>query len=229
MKPALHRPLVPLTLAATLTLALSLSACSQDDPAEFEDTTTQAVVEDTAAQEDAAAEDTTDTTDTGDTGGDDAAETDDVTQASAAAAGVDPAELGEPLATVTRPARVAGDPDATMDVSLYSLERDGKALVGIFSFTVHSDSTTAEPEWLYDYLSSQSWRPHLIDTTNLTRHDVLGGSGRYAVSDSQGSTYFLPGQTVYGYAAFASPPAEVTTMTVQLIDGTPAIQDVPVQ
>lgn len=226
-KTTLRRSLVPLTLAA----ALALSACSEGETASFETTSAQSAADAEPAQDgaddetgdgEAAAQDTA-TDDTAD----DAEETD-VTAQSAAAAGVDPATVGPALATGTVPVEVDGDPEATMDVSIHSLTREGSTLIGIFSFTVSSTATDAEPEWLYDYLGQQSWRPHLIDTVNLTRHDVLVEAGAWAKTDSQGSNFFRPGQTVYGYAAFAAPPEDVDTMLVNLIEGAPAAE-VPLQ
>lgn len=143
-------------------------------------------------------------------------EGDDVEQESASAAGIDLDALAAPIATATVPAVVEGDPDATMEVSLLSLERDGETVIGTFSFTVDADGE--EAGWLWDYLGGQSWRPFLVDTTNLTRHDVLMSPGTYAMTSSQGLK-FRPGQTMYGFAAFAAPPADVTTLTVQLVEG----------
>ena len=42
------------------------------------------------------------------------------------------------------------------------------------------------PEWIWDYLGGQAWRPHLIDTQNLTRHDVLRQGVTFAMTDYQG-------------------------------------------
>lgn len=232
MTHALHRrPLVPLALS--MTLALTLSACSQDAPAEFEDTATQqqSAAEDTTQDTTEDAEGSPDTTaEAGESPdqGDEAQETDDVTSQSAAAAGVDPSTVGEPIATVSVPARVEGDPEATMDVSLYSLTRDGESLIGIYSFTVRSETGADAPEWIWDYLGGQAWRPHLIDTQNLTRHDVLRQGVTFAMTDYQG-VKFRPGQTLFAYAAFAAPPADVTTMTASLVDGAAAVPEAPVQ
>lgn len=234
MKHTLHRPLVPLTTALTLALALSLSACSQDEPAAFEETATQAV--DTSAEPAADESSLDDSTETEpeniesavDEGDNTADATDDVTEQSASAAGIDPSTLGEPVATVTVPANVQGDNDATMDVSLYSLTRDGETVVGVFSFHVNSENGDDEARWIYHYLGSQSWNPHLIDTTNLHRHDVLMQSGVRAATDHQG-VKFRPGQTLFAYAAFAAPPADIDTVTVSLVDGGAAVQEVPVQ
>lgn len=220
MKKTRQTRLVPVALAA----ALVLSAC-QGETAQFEDGTQESPVAAQPAQDPAGGTD-----DAPEEATDDAGEeaTDDVTARSAAAAGVDPATVGPAVATGTVPVKVSGDPDATMDVSIHSLTREGKTVVGIFSFTVSSKATDAEPEWLYDYLGSQSWRPHLIDTVNLTRHDVLREGTTVAMTDSQGSNYFRPGQTVYGYAAFAAPPEDVDSMLVSLVEGAPSAE-VPLQ
>lgn len=210
MKHALHRPLVPLALVA----ALTLSACAGEE-ASFEDAGTQQSI---AAQ-------------AGDAGADDASGTadspeDDVTAQSAAAAGIDLNDLGEPIGTATIPAIVSGDNDATMDITLHQLRRDGDTVVATYSFLVHADSE--DPEWIYDYLGAESWRPFLIDTVNLNRHDVLGENGQWVMTGSQGAK-FRPGQTYYAMAVFAAPPADVTTMTAQLVDGAPAVTEAPIQ
>lgn len=221
MKHALHRPLAPVTMA--LALALTLSACSQDEPAAFEDTATQAVADDTGGEEsaDTDGEEESDASDA-------APETDEVTEQSAAAAGIDLTDVGDPIATTTIPAVVSDDPDATMDVSLYSLERDGQTVIGTYSFHVSSDSETQEAEWIYAYLGDTSWTPHLIDTQNLARHDVLLQAGVRAMTAYQGAK-FRPGQTFFAYAAFAAPPADVTTMTASLVDGGAPVREVPIQ
>ncbi|GAA5167760.1 hypothetical protein [Ornithinimicrobium tianjinense] len=149
----------------------------------------------------------------------------DVTADSAAAAGVDLTAV-DPLATATVPAVVEGDADATMEVALLGLRRDGKVLVGTYSFTVTSDAPNPEPRWIYHYLGDQGWDPYLVDTVNLTRHDVLGNGS--AQTDYQGPK-FLPGQTLYAYAMFAAPAEDVTEMSVSLVDSAPAVTGVPIQ
>lgn len=231
MKLALHRPLVPLSMA--LALGLTLSACSEDEPAAFEDTATQGSVagsEPTEETEDDAAP----TAETGPTAESDTADTtatdgsDDVTARSAEAAGVDLSAIGDPIATTTVPAVVEGDNEATMDVCLYSLTRDGETLVGAFSFQVNSETGADDARRIYDYLGHHRWTPHLVDTTNLTRHDVLAQGSVLAMTDDLG-VKFRPGQTLFAYAAFAAPPADVDTMTVSLVDSGAPAQEVPVQ
>lgn len=234
MKTSRRRAFVPLALAA----ALALSACSGEEPAQFEETAqgaSAAGADETTdkAEADDAADDRPSADDAGvaATGeapgsGDEASqETDDVSGQSAAAAGIDPQTLGDPIATVTIPAVVEGDPDATMEVSLYSLVRDGNTVVGTYSFRVDSDEE--RERWIYHYLGGASWRPFLVDTVNLNRHDVLGEGAHLAATDGQGAQ-FRPGTTFYAYASFAAPPPDVTTMTAYLVDGAPAIPDVEI-
>lgn len=213
-------PIRPLAAALALSAVLTLSACSGDEPATFEPATQGAGTTQDTARDAAGA------TAPG-AGADDSQVS--VSQESAAAAGINLAELGAPVATATVPATVDDDPDATMKVDFYGLKQDGQALIATYSFTVISDADH-EADWLYTYLGGQSWRPYLIDTVNLTRHDVLrdkpGAIG--AVTDSQG-TMFRPGQTFYAYAAYAMPPEGVTTMTVDMAVGAPAVVGVEIQ
>lgn len=205
MTTAVPRLLTPMTLLC----ALALAGCSGADEPGAVDTTSPAA---SAAASTASAPGSASAS-----SGSASSEGDDVEEQSAAAAGIDLHAVAEPIATATVPAVVADDPDATMEVALLDLERDGDTVIGTFSFTVDADGA-AEARWLWDYLGDQSWRPFLVDTTNLTRHDVLMSPGTYAMTSSQGLK-FRPGQTMYGFASFAAPPADVTTMTVQLIEG----------
>lgn len=203
MTTALRRPLVPLTLAA----ALLLTGCSLGAPAQFEESAAPAPAQSASPAEDAE---------------------EDASAESAQAAGIDPADLGDPIATITIPAVVEGDPEATMDVSLLSLRRDGKTVIANYSFLVHSTAVEQKERWIYHYLGGQAWEPHLIDSVNLTRHDVLGDYPNEAMTDYQG-TQFRPGTTFYAYAAFAAPPEDVTAMNVAMVDGAPLVMDVPLR
>ncbi len=202
-----------------LVAALTVSGCSGGDDASFEDPGA------TAPQQSA-------TTDSAQGQQQPSGEqTADIEQTSAQAAGVDLAELGEPVATATIPARVQGDPKATMDVRFYGLERHGKAVVGTFSFTVkttkqYTGSSTMGTR-LYDYLGQARWTPFLVDTTNLTRHDVLEANSTKAMT-SDITVHFAPGQTFYAFAAFAAPQDGTKTVTVQMVDGAPPAQGVQV-
>lgn len=208
--------ILPLVLAG----ALALSAC-EGEAAQFEDTDSSASQAQEETQDEAPEEQADD--------GDEEAATEgqqtetDVEADSAARAGVDVDDVGEALATATVPATVQGDEDATMEVAVHSMVRDGDVVHGTFSFQVQSDARGVAPAWIYSYLGNRSWKPYFIDTVNLTRHDVVSGSGLKAATSSQ-DLKFLPGQTVYGYAIFAAPPQDVTTVTLSLVEGTPTVE-----
>lgn len=241
------RAVLPLAFAATL----ALSACGDGDAAEFEptqeaaaDNAAEDAAEDSGTGEDAdagaepadaapaseapQAAEAAQGADTAEVTGDDAPGDEGISAESAAEAGIDPSQLGEPIGVATMPAVVEGDPEATMDVALYSLERDGNTVQATFSFHVNSEDGADDPRWIYHYLGSQGWRPFLIDTVNLTRHDVMGAGQTRAMTDYSGAQ-FRPGTTFYAYASFAAPPEDVTTMTVHVVDGAPAITDVEIR
>lgn len=154
-----------------------------------------------------------------DAGGADGAVVDDDT----AAAGVDVTAIGEPIATATVPATVEGDKSATITVNLHSLERQGSVLMATYTFKVNaSTSGSTETEWLYTYLGDHSWDTYLIDKKNLNRHGVMSNaSGTTRAATAYQGAEFAPGETFYAYAMFAAPPADVTEMDVQLIEGAP--------
>lgn len=182
-----------------ITAALALAGCSVADDSGPDSTRTSAVDATTGAS--------------------------DAEQESAGQAGIDLANLPEPVATGRIPAIVEGDPQATMDVAFYGLRRSGKVVIATYSFTVNS--TDDRERWLYHYLGDQGWHPYLIDSTNLNKHEVLQGSGR-AQTEYQGAR-FRPGQTSYAYAMFAAPPQDVTTMDVAVVDGMPAVAGVEIK
>lgn len=149
-----------------------------------------------------------------------------IESSSAAQAGVDLTNLPAPIASATVAAHVEGDPDAKLTINLHSLRRSGKVVTATFSFTVAS--TVTEGDNIFGYLGEHSWRPYLVDTTNLKRHDVMVGGGATAMTDDVLSGAFAAGQTLYAYAMFAAPPGTVTTMDVQMLDRAPTATSVPI-
>ncbi len=147
---------------------------------------------------------------------------------SAETSGIDPQNPPEPIASATVPAVSPGesDPKATLTVDLLGLKRQDDLVVATFAFT--PSSTDDEADWLYAWLGGQGWSPYLVDTKNLTRHDVVKSKdGVSFASDYQGSK-FSSGQTWYAFAAFAAPPTDVTTVDVAAVDGAPAFTEVPI-
>lgn len=148
--------------------------------------------------------------------------------AEASKAGIDPANPPKPIASSTTAAVVEGDPNATMRVDLLGLKRSGKTVLASYAFTVTAaDGASDEPRMLYHYLGNSSWRPQLVDTTNLTLHEVVRADGSAVQTDDQGVT-FRPGQTLYAYAVFAAPPESVTTIDAVLADNVPAVPGAPI-
>lgn len=139
-------------------------------------------------------------------------------------AGLDPNNLPDPIASEEVPATVEGDPDATMTVDFYGLERNGETLVGQFAFTVNADSD--EPRWIYHYLGDSSWNPYLLDTQNLRKHSVIGDTNSRAQTAYQGAK-FAPGQTFYAFAVFAA-PEDADSVSVSAVEGAPLVTDVQV-
>jgi hypothetical protein len=164
-----------------------------------------------------------------DGGGAGSADGSDVVADDSAPAGVDLTARGEPVATAKVPAVVEDDPDATMTVALYGLERQGDTVVATYSFTVHSKTSDGD-SWIYDYLGGTGWEPYAIDTENLNKHGVLKDKDgtNEAKTDDQGQK-FRPGQTMAAHAVFAAPPEDVKTMDVMLVDGAPLATEVPIR
>lgn len=148
---------------------------------------------------------------------------------SARAAGIDLTTLPAPIASGRLPARVSDDPDATIEIALYSLRRTGKVVTATFSFRVHSAGDRAGEALLFGYLGGEIWTPYLVDTVNLRRHGVLTADDVAAQTSSNlRGQRFRPGQTLYAYAMFAAPPTDVTTVDVQLASGLPTAVGVPI-
>ena len=139
-------------------------------------------------------------------------------------AGLDPNDLPDPIASHEVPAVVQGDPDATMTIDFFGLQRNGETVVGQFAFTVHADSD--EPRWIYHYLGDSGWNPYVLDTQNLRKHSVIGETNSKAQTAYQGAK-FAPGQTFYAFAVFAA-PEDADTVSVSIVEGAPLVTDVPV-
>ena len=136
-------------------------------------------------------------------------------------------KLGDPVATAEIPALVDGDPAATMTVNLYGLKRDGKTVVGTYSFTVNTTAPDPKAVSLFSVLGDMIWFPYLVDSENLNKHLPLGGKQRLAMALTD-STFLkvTPGATLYGYAVFAAPPEDVDTMDAVIAEGAPMATDV---
>ncbi len=194
------------TTGAALAIALTLSACSAGSDG---DTT-------------ADTEQSSSTTTAGDSAGGDS-------QQAAEQAGIDTKNLPTPLATATVPGQIDGDPAATLDIAVLQLRRSGKTVVLTYSVTPHTTQDKADN--LYQWFGESGTQPTLVDTTNLRLHRIPEQSNGVSgdVMTNLVNLKAASGQTVYVYAVFAAPPDDVTTMSVNVADGIPAMIDVPVQ
>lgn len=193
-------PLIRRTaLSVAAALALTLTACSSGSDAEepnAEGAETQGAAQESG--EDAGSK--------GESG-------------SAEAAGLNPNDLPDPVASQEIPAAVDGDDKATMTVDLFPLKRQGETVVAQFAFTVNSEKTDEDDgDDLYGYLGNASWNPFLVDSRNLRKHNVLDKFPQRAQTSYQ-STKFKPGQTHYAFAVFAAPPPDVDEVEVSAVDG----------
>lgn len=199
------------SLAALLTVPLALAACSGS-----------------SSEEDATSATSTTTTDEGGSAPSSSGE-DEVAEA-ARVAGVDPANPPKPIASTTVPA--AGDGKevkaTTMRVDLISLRRQDRLLVLTVAFTPEGEGGKAAT--YYTWMGSgATYSPHLVDATNLKKHEVVVAKGYTMTDTGPLAVKFAPGQTFYAYAVFAAPPEDVTTMTVHTADGAAPFTDVKIQ
>lgn len=142
-------------------------------------------------------------------------------------AGVDPADPPEPIASVTMPGAGGGANNAPTEITLdlLSLRRDGDLLVLNLGFTPKKGEPTSYYGW-----TTTRWAPQIIDTTNLTVHDVVDSeSGSVSTGTGPLGTKVGGGQTLHLYAVFAAPPQDVATVTVKPADGAPAFTGVTIQ
>lgn len=146
----------------------------------------------------------------------------------AAEAGVDPSSPPEPISSVTMPGHTTDGDEVELAVDLFGLKRQDELVVLTIGITPDADADGRPSSFLS--WTGDVWSPQLIDTQNLKSHSVVEADGkRLQTGTAAISTKFGPGQTYYLYAAFAAPPQDVTTMTVKLVDGAPAVTGVTIQ
>lgn len=134
----------------------------------------------------------------------------------------------EPILTTKCPATVEDDPGATFTVNLHQLKKEGETVTIYVSFTLNSTTKKTENMWTLNNRSN--WHPHLVDTKNMRLHEPLTSKnhGAKALTDLF-ETSMTGGDTVYAFATFAAPPADVTHMDVSIIDGAEVAKGVEIQ
>ena len=138
-------------------------------------------------------------------------------------AGVDPDNPPEPVDRVTvRAPGPDGEGDTEATIDLYPLKRDGDLLILTMGFT----PSEGEAKNYYRWMSNTTWRPQIIDTTNLTVHDVVKAPSP-VVTPSTG-VKVAGGQTLHMFAVFAAPPEDVETVTVNAVETAAPFTDVEI-
>jgi hypothetical protein len=151
----------------------------------------------------------------------------DPTANGAVAAGIDPANPGTPVASAVLPAPMQQDPKATLKLDILGLKRKDKLLV--MTAIITPTNTLAEPQLLYYLLDTHSWRPALIDSTNLKLYSPVRSASSGVLITNVTSVRAAAGSPLFLYAVFSAPPPEITKINVQFQDTMPLLNDVPVQ
>lgn len=211
-------------LASVAAAALILGACSDDS----------------GGSDDQPAEETTQTTDADSTDGAGAADTDEGDDAStqpdddspaadsARAAGIDPNNPPEPIASTT--VAIQGSDKATVD--LYGLARQGDLVVLTLGVTLDEGTVTTTGSESVPFFAwfGTTWSPTLVDSTTLNLHQVVeSDDGPVMTATGSNTPRFGAGETYHLSATFAAPPEGVTTMTVNPMDGASSFLDVPIE
>lgn len=150
----------------------------------------------------------------------------DAVDSGAVSAGIDPMKPPKPVTSFTAPASFNKDPEATTRFDIYSIKRQGK--LAILTLSVTPTFSTVDPASLFSLMGNQSFHPTLVDPVNLREYEVVtSGSGSLSTNDI--STKTPSGKPIFAWAAFAAPPANVSSVTLNLYDTLPGITSVPVQ
>ena len=141
-------------------------------------------------------------------------------------AGIDPKKPPKALASVTMPANSEADEPTEMTVDLISLKRQGELMVLTVGVTP-DEKSKGKPSTFFNWTQSV-FAPQVIDTKNLKVHNVAKSKATRLATGSS-TVEFGPDQTMYMYAAFAAPPKDVDTVTVNAVEGAPPFTGVKVQ
>lgn len=150
----------------------------------------------------------------------------DPSQNGAADAGVDPQQQGKPVATTTVPVGYKEDHKAKAKIDILSLKRSGKLLVLTAAVTPQLSDDSLQPT-LFALMGNHSFDPSLVDSVNLKQYSVVGGAGPMHSSDI--AVRAGSGSSMFVYAVFAAPPADVAKLDVNFYDGVPTFVGVPIR
>ena len=140
--------------------------------------------------------------------------------------GVDMPDLSKTI--YTRQFAIPGQPARKVTVGILSLERKGRlAILKVVVTPDFADRPASEIISLTNALDvTLTWQPHLLDLTNLKSYRVVGGSAGY-LNFEEGKA--VSGQPIYGWAAFAAPPADVKSLDLLMTEWMPRFTNVPIR
>lgn len=205
---------------------LTVSACGDDDTAEFDSAAQQAgetQADETQAEGDADTEASESPMR--------AEDTDDV--AAGGDAGTGDEESGNeyirgPEDAVESQAYDVPGHDLEVTVGLHTLRVEGDVMLLELSFTPEGDE--GGRHGFNNFSQGRGVEPVLTDRENLKQYTVVGSGGdRWASDSSVTSTQVEPGQTVMFYAYYSAPQDDIDTVDVTVIDGFVMFDDVEIE
>lgn len=121
-----------------------------------------------------------------------------------------------------------GKTQRKVTVGILSLERKDQVLMLKVAVTPEfGDKSAGETITFVEALGpDSSWRPSLLDLKNLKKYDILrsgGGALRYEEGKA------VSGQPIYGWVAFAPPPAGVKNVDLTMTEWMPRFTNVPIR
>jgi hypothetical protein len=140
--------------------------------------------------------------------------------------GVDMPDLSKTI--YSKQFTIPGKPQGKVTVGILSLERkDRLAILKVVVTPEFGDLPASELISFTKALDeSSTWAPTLLDLTNLKKYRVVGGTGGY-LNFEDGKA--VSGQPIYGWAAFAAPPASVKNLDLIMTEWMPRFTNVPIQ
>jgi hypothetical protein len=120
-----------------------------------------------------------------------------------------------------------GETGKKVTVGILSLKRQDKVLMLKVVVTPEfADKSAGETiEFVKAIDGLLYWDPTLLDLKNLKKYKVLSGSGGMLNFDDGVA---VSGQPIYGWAAFAPPPAGVTSIDLTMVAWMPRFTNVPI-
>lgn len=140
--------------------------------------------------------------------------------------GIDAPDLSKTI--ISKQFAIPGSSQRKVTVGILSLERKGKVAVLKVVVTPEFADLKANETVPFGRALGQfgfHWTPDLLDLTNLKKYTVLWTDSKW-LNYEDGEA--VSGQPIYGWAVFAAPPAEVTSVDLTVTDWMPRFTKVPI-